>query len=54
MAQKQLQQPNGACVEVADNLPGIVAIRDSKDQQGPMLTFTCHDWRAFVRQIKGE
>jgi hypothetical protein len=23
-------QNNGGCVEVADNLPGIVAIRDSK------------------------
>ena len=25
----------GNCVEVADNLPGVVAVRDSKDQQGP-------------------
>ncbi len=25
----------GACVEVADNLPGIVAVRDSKDPGGP-------------------
>ena len=29
----------GACVEVADNLPGIVAVRDSKDPHGPALTF---------------
>jgi Domain of unknown function (DUF397) len=25
----------GNCVEVADNLPGIVAVRDSKDPDGP-------------------
>jgi len=45
---------DGNCVEVADNLSGIVAIRDSKDPQGPIVAFTCHDWQAFVRQIKGE
>ena len=25
----------GGCVEVADNLPGLVAVRDSKDPNGP-------------------
>ena len=25
----------GGCVDVADNLPGIVAVRDSKDPNGP-------------------
>ncbi|MCO1598343.1 DUF397 domain-containing protein [Micromonospora sp. RHAY321] len=38
----------GACVEVADNLPGVVAVRDSKDPAGPALTFTPASWRAFV------
>ncbi|MEU5782757.1 DUF397 domain-containing protein [Micromonospora lupini] len=38
----------GACVEVADNLPGLVAVRDSKDPTGPALTFTPASWRAFV------
>jgi hypothetical protein len=28
---------NGACVEVATNLPGAVAVRDSKDPEGPGL-----------------
>lgn len=36
------------CVEVADNLPGIVAVRDSKDPSGPALTFEPRAWRAFV------
>ncbi|WP_410811325.1 DUF397 domain-containing protein [Micromonospora sp. 067-2] len=39
----------GACVEVADNLPGLVAVRDSKDPTGPVLTFAADAWRAFVR-----
>lgn len=29
----------GACVEVADNLPGRVLVRDSKDRDGGMLEF---------------
>ncbi|MEV0805025.1 DUF397 domain-containing protein [Micromonospora sp. NPDC050200] len=39
----------GNCVEVADNLPGVVAVRDSKDRSGPVLTFTSDSWAAFVR-----
>lgn len=38
----------GACVEVASNLPGLVAVRDSKDPTGPVLTFPPDVWRAFV------
>ncbi|MEU7653608.1 DUF397 domain-containing protein [Micromonospora taraxaci] len=39
----------GECVEVADNLPGIVAVRDSKDPEGPALTFSPNAWASFVR-----
>ncbi|MGI5151035.1 DUF397 domain-containing protein [Plantactinospora sp. CA-294935] len=38
----------GNCVEVADNLPGVVAVRDSKDPAGPVLSFGPAAWRAFV------
>ena len=38
----------GNCVEVAVNLPGVVAVRDSKDPAGPALTFTPAAWRAFT------
>jgi hypothetical protein len=41
----------GTCVEVADNLPGVVGVRDSKDPAGPALVFTPTAWRAFVAQI---
>ncbi|MFE9691726.1 DUF397 domain-containing protein [Micromonospora sp. NPDC005806] len=38
----------GNCVEVADNLPGIVLVRDSKHRAGGTLTFTPAAWQAFV------
>ena len=44
---------NGStCVEVARNLPGIVAVRDSKNRQGPVLAFTPNAWRAFIGQLR--
>lgn len=45
-------QQSGACVEVARNLPGIVAVRDSKHRDGPVLTFAAHEWRSFISRIK--
>ncbi|SCF16194.1 protein of unknown function (DUF397) [Micromonospora viridifaciens] len=41
----------GNCVEVAANLPGIVAVRDSKDRTGPVLAFTPDSWMVFVRVL---
>ncbi|GAA3099372.1 DUF397 domain-containing protein [Streptosporangium carneum] len=41
------------CVEVADNLPHIVAVRDSKDPHGPALLFSPGGWRAFVEGVRG-
>ena len=43
----------GACVEVARNLPGAVAVRDSKDPQGPALVFTPDEWQAFTAGVRG-
>lgn len=42
----------GNCVEVADNLPGRVLVRDSKSREGGTLTFTPVAWRAFVELAK--
>jgi len=42
---------DGNCVEAA-SLPGIVAMRDSKNPHGPVLTFTNVEWAAFIRGIK--
>lgn len=41
----------GNCVEVADNLPGVVLVRDTKDRDGGTLTFAPAAWRAFVTKI---
>jgi hypothetical protein len=40
----------GACVEVAGTPGAQVAVRDSKDPEGPALTFTASRWREFVRR----
>jgi hypothetical protein len=42
----------GTCVEVASNLPGVVAVRDSKDPDGPKLAFAPDEWAAFTAGIK--
>jgi hypothetical protein len=42
----------GDCVEVAGNLPGIVAIRDTKDPDGATLVFTHAEWRAFLAGVR--
>jgi hypothetical protein len=42
----------GNCVEVARNLPGAVAVRDTKDPDGPRLAIAPGRWRAFTGQVK--
>ncbi|WP_345409417.1 DUF397 domain-containing protein [Nonomuraea salmonea] len=40
------------CVEVATNLPGMIAVRDSKNPAGSALVFTPDEWRAFLGGVK--
>jgi hypothetical protein len=42
----------GDCVEVARNLPGVVAVRDSKDPDGPVLSFTRSEWERFISRLR--
>jgi Domain of unknown function (DUF397) len=42
----------GSCVEVAGNLPGIVAVRDSKNLEGGALTLTPAQWRGLLAGVK--
>jgi hypothetical protein len=42
----------GNCVEVADNVAGVIGVRDSKDRRGPALAFTPRAWRAFIETVK--
>lgn len=43
---------NANCVEVASTLPSIVAVRDSKDREGPVLAVSNHAWSEFIEGIK--
>jgi hypothetical protein len=42
----------GSCVEVARGLPGAVAVRDSKDPHGPVLTLAPGAWRDLIADVK--
>ena len=42
----------GNCVEVADNLPGLVPVRDSKNPDGPALLFPTESWAVFIASLK--
>lgn len=42
----------GNCVEVAKDAPGLVAVRDSKNPDGALLTFERRAWEAFTAKIK--
>jgi hypothetical protein len=44
---------NGDCVEVAENLQEVVAVRDSKDRGGPALVFRNAEWDTFLSGVKG-
>jgi hypothetical protein len=40
------------CVEVATNVPGAVAVRDSKAPDGPIVRVAPAAWAAFQRSVK--
>ena len=42
----------GACIEVADGLPGLVPVRDSKESDGPALVFPADSWASFVSAVR--
>ncbi|MFI5615986.1 DUF397 domain-containing protein [Streptomyces sp. NPDC051567] len=39
---------SGECVEVATNVVGTVAVRDSKRNNGPVLRLAPNAWAAFT------
>jgi hypothetical protein len=43
----------GTCVEVG-NADLAVAVRDSKDPDGPLLAFAADTWTAFAEQVKAD
>jgi hypothetical protein len=50
-SRSDMSGPN--CVEVAV-VGQAVAVRDSKDPDGPILVFSVHDWTAFIDGAKND
>lgn len=42
----------GLCVEVADGLTGLVPVRDSKVQGGPVLMVGATAWTGFITGLR--
>ncbi|MET8613450.1 DUF397 domain-containing protein [Streptomyces sp. SCPE 10] len=42
------------CVEVADGVPGVVPVRDSKLAAGPVLLIGPVAWARFVGSVTGQ
>ncbi|MEU9081623.1 DUF397 domain-containing protein [Streptomyces sp. NPDC048357] len=42
----------GECVQVADGLDGMVPVRDSKVEDGPVLVVSEAAWAPFVAELK--
>ncbi|SEC70500.1 protein of unknown function [Streptomyces misionensis] len=45
-------ESGGNCLEVADNIPGLVPVRDSKVPHGPALLLSATAWAPFVASLK--
>lgn len=43
--------PSGSCVQVREDA-GNVQVRDSKDPNGSVLTFTPAEWNAFIQGVQ--
>ncbi|WP_303246543.1 DUF397 domain-containing protein [Streptomyces sp. NA04227] len=42
------------CVEVARNIPHVVAIRDSKRTDSPVIQVSPQSWTAFAHNLRTE
>jgi hypothetical protein len=50
---KSSRSGNGAeCVEVAAAHPGTVAVRDSKNPDGPVLIIGRDEWASFTTRVR--
>jgi hypothetical protein len=43
----------GECVEVASTEESLVAVRDSKNPNGPKLAVTPPAWESFIQRVRG-
>jgi hypothetical protein len=44
---------NGQCIQVARNLPGVVAVRGFQEPGWARADLLTADWRTFVSRVKG-
>ncbi|RBQ17142.1 DUF397 domain-containing protein [Spongiactinospora rosea] len=51
-AKMSTDQATSGCVEVATNIAGVVAVRDSKNPERAPLVFTPHEWACFLDGAK--
>lgn len=42
----------GECVEIATTSLGFVAVRDSKNPEGPRLHYSADEWLSFIQRTK--
>ncbi|WP_324612932.1 DUF397 domain-containing protein [Streptomyces sp. SBT349] len=45
-------EEGGECVEVADGVPGLVPVRDSKVVGGPVVVNSAAGWGAFTGALR--
>ncbi|WP_328358154.1 DUF397 domain-containing protein [Streptomyces sp. NBC_00445] len=45
-------QQGEACVEVCNDFPGTIPVRDSKDTTGPVLMLNDSAWQPFIDGVK--
>ncbi|MFI1356971.1 DUF397 domain-containing protein [Streptomyces sp. NPDC020898] len=43
---------DGGCIEVSDNHPDGIPVRDSKNPHGPAVIFITAAWSSFVDSVK--
>lgn len=48
---KSRASANGGCVEITDTAENVW-VRDTKDRDGPVLTFTRREWTAFLAGVR--
>ncbi|GAA3370529.1 DUF397 domain-containing protein [Streptomyces sannanensis] len=44
----------GECVEIAEDFPGVVPVRDSKHPEGPALIIPSTAWAPFIESLKAQ
>ncbi|GGT13647.1 DUF397 domain-containing protein [Streptomyces chromofuscus] len=42
----------GSCLEVLDNHPSGIPVRDSKNPHGPAVLFSAPGWSSFITALK--